>query len=174
MKKIMMLMTLALVLLAGCTPSAQNGYTKEDVDAVVAAIKEAYGEDYGPSAAIPSEMLKEVYGIDMDNVEYFVAEGPEFSLSTDMLIVLLAKEGKVDALKADLEAYHDYLVNESFQYPMNMAKVQASQVVVEGNMLFLVVLGKYDDRSDISEAEALLFAQEQVQIAIDVIADKLD
>ena len=175
MKKFALLLSVALLLLAGCSFAGSDlAFTQEHVDAVVDAIKDVYGEDYAPNAAITKEQLEEVYGIDMNNVEYFVAEGPEFSMSTDMLIVLLAKDGKIAEVKQDLEAYHDYLVNESFQYPMNMARVEASQVVVKENVVFLVVLGKFDDRENVSEEEALEFAQEQIQIAIDVIESTLD
>jgi hypothetical protein len=170
MKKYVLLIAVAFLLLAGCTPAAGGSQlTQEDVDTIVDAIKETYGDDYAPNAPIAKEQLEEVFGIDMDNVEYFVAEGPEFSMSTDMLIVLMAKDGKIAEVEQDLKDYHEYLINESFQYPMNMARVKASQVVVKENVVFLVVLGKFDDRENVSEEEALEFAQEQVQLAVDVI-----
>lgn len=171
MKKIIGLWFVIALLLSGCTAKAE--VTSEKLDEVVDAIKEAYGEDYGPNLEIESAQLKEIYGIDSENLEYFVAEGPEMSMSTDMMFALLAKEGKIDEVKAQVEAYQDYLINESFQYPMNMARVKASRVVVKGDAVFLLVLGKFDERQDASEEDALEFAQEQVEIAVSIIEEKL-
>ncbi len=174
MKKIWLLLSVALLFLGACKPAETAGkFTSAHVDEVVEAIKEAFGDDYGPSALIEKEQLKEVYGINMDHVEYFYAEGPMFSLSTDMLIVLLVKNGKMAEVEAEVKAYQDYLINESFQYPMNMARVKASQVVVKDNVIFLVVLGKYDDRENPTEEEVLEFAVEQVKIVLDIIDEKL-
>lgn len=173
MKKLFMLLAVALLILTGCTPSSTSGFTKEHVDKIVTAVKEAYGDDYGPSVLIEKEQLEEVYNINMENVEHFFAEGPMFTMSTDMFIVLLAKDGKVAEVEADMKAYQDYLINESFQYPMNMPRVNASQVYVKGNIVAFVVLGKFDDRTEATEEEYLEFAKEQIQIAIDTIEETL-
>ena len=53
---------------------------------------------------------------------------------------------------------------------MNVAKVQSAKVVRHGDYVFYVLLGGYDDRTDVSEEESVKFAQEQVQIGIDAIA----
>lgn len=173
MKKLLVLVAAALLAFTGCTPSAASGFTSEHVDKIVTAVKEAYGDDYGPSALIEKEQLKEVYNINMENVEYFFAEGPMFTMSTDMFIVLLAKEGKTSEVEADMKAYQDFLINESFQYPMNTPRVNASEVYVKGNLVIFVVLGKFDDRSEATEEEYLEFAKEQVKIAIDAIEEAL-
>lgn len=171
MKKAISLIFIGSLLMSGCTANA--AVTSDKLDEVVQAVKEAYSQDYGPNLEIERNQLKEIYGIDPDNLEYFVAEGPEMSMSTDMMFALLAKEDKIEEVKTQVEAYQEYLINESFQYPMNMARVKASQIVVKGNAIFLLVLGKFDERQDSSEEEALEFALEQVQIAVDVIEDKL-
>ena len=62
------------------------------------------------------------------------------------------------------------MVENSVNYPMNVAKVQAGQVVRHGDYVFYVMLGKYDDRMDVSEEDSVKFAKEQVQIGLDTIA----
>lgn len=172
MKKLLVLVLMGAVLLSGCSAKAKS-ITKEQLDEVVAEIKNAYGEDYHPDMVVEAEQLKEIYGIDSDLLEHFVVEGPLMTMSTDMLFALVAKAGKVDEVKAQVEAYQTYLINDSFQYPMNMARVNASQIVVKDNAIFFIVLGKYDDRNEVSEADALEFAKAQIQIAVDVINAKL-
>lgn len=172
MKKLILIVVASLLFLTGCNTSA-SVIDSEKMDEVVNAIKEAYGDDYGPEVEIEAEMIKDVYQIDTDNLEYFIVEGPMMSLSTDMMFALLAKDGKVDDVVADVEAYQDYLINESFQYPMNMARVKASQIVVKGNAVFFLVLGAFDERTEVSEEEALEFAQEQVSIGVDAIESLL-
>ena len=55
-------------------------------------------------------------------------------------------------------------------YPMNVAKVQSGKVVRYGDYVFFVMLGDYDDRTDVTEEDNLKFAEEQTQIGLDVIA----
>lgn len=170
MKKYIMLMVVALLFLGGCTKPVSKPEDRISIlDKTIADIKEAYGEDYGPGIEISKEQLQEVYGINMDNVSYFVAEGPLMSTSTDMFIGLIANEGKIEDVKKDVLAYQQYLINDSFQYPMNMPRVKASEVIVKDNVIFFIVLGKMDDRQDASEEQALEFAKEQIKIAVDVI-----
>jgi hypothetical protein len=79
----------------------------------------------------------------------------------------------VDDVKEALEAYKLYQETEAFQYPMNMAKVKASEVVVRGNLVFFVMLGKYDDRTEATEEEYLTFAKNEVKRAVDAIDEAL-
>lgn len=170
MKKYVVVLLVALLFLGGCS---KIGISDEDsisiLDKTVAKIKEAYGDDYGPNMELSKDQLEEVYSITMDNVSYFIAEGSMMTNSTDMLIGLIAKDGKVNEVQQEVEAYREYLLNDSFQYPMNMPRIQASEVIVNENIVFFIVLGKIDDREDVSEEELLAFATEQTQIAVDVI-----
>ena len=54
------------------------------------------------------------------------------------------------------------LINDSFQYPMNIAKVNAAKIVKHGDYVFFLMLGKYDDREEASDEERLEFAKEEV------------
>ena len=55
------------------------------------------------------------------------------------------------------------------QYPMNMAKIQASKVITNKNDVYLIMLGAYDDREEITEEEALEFANSEVKKIEDII-----
>ena len=138
--------------------------------AALQAVKDAYGDNYLPSMQMDEQMMTDVYGVDMDNVEEFVAEGPMISAHVDTFIAVKAKEGKGEQVQQELQAYLDYVQENALQYPMNTAKVQAAQVVRHGDYVFYVLLGGYDERTDVTEEESVTFAKEQVQIGLDAIA----
>ena len=158
---------LAVLLLGACTKAP--AYDESDLEKAVTAVKTEFGEFYGPAQDISAQQLDEVMGVDPSWVKDFVAEGPMFSMSVDTFIAVLVEGDHVEDVKEALEAYKLYQETEAFQYPMNMAKVKASEVVVKGNLVFFVMLGKYDDRTEATEAEYLQFAKDEVQRAIDAI-----
>ncbi len=133
-------------------------------------VKTAYGENYGPSMMLETQQLSEIYGINMDNVESFIAEAPMMSAHVDTFFAIKAVEGKGEDVEKDLTAYQTSQQTEALQYPMNMAKVNASQVVRHGDYVFFVMLGAFDERTDATEDQQLEFAKEQTKIGVDAIA----
>ena len=170
MKKTLLSLLIGLLVLSGCAKAA---YDKEDLDKVVLAIKEAYGENYYPSMAMDAALLEEIVKVKAEDVVEFFAEGPMMSFQVDTLIVIVAKDGKVEDVKNALEDYKYYLEHDAFNYPMNMPKVNASQVIVKGNIVAFVMLGKADERSEASEAEYASYAQAQVQLGVDALLEAL-
>jgi len=90
------------------------------------------------------------------------------SAHVDTFIGIKAKEGKADAVEADLNAYRDNVVENSMQYPMNEEKVKASEVVRKGDYVFFVMLGQIPDETITDTAT---FAKEQMQIGLDKIEE---
>lgn len=133
------------------------------------AVKEAFGENYIPSMAFDETMLSDIYGVAKEDVDAFIAEGPMISVHVDTFIGIRVKEGKEEAVAAALEAYRKKLIEENMQYPMNMAKVNASKVYTIGNHVFFLMLGKINDGGEQTEEDALNYEKEQVQIAVDAI-----
>lgn len=187
MKKIAIFLLAAAMMLsvmAGCSSSSSGDKNPvegaqdavEDVqeavsvklDDVVQSVKDAYGEDYIPSMEIPKEQLSDIYGLNLDDVEEVYAEGPMISAHVDTFIAVKAKEGKGEEVEKQLKEYHDYVLENSLQYPSNEAKVQASQVVRYGDYVFYVILGAFDENST-SEGEQAQFAKEQTQKGLDAI-----
>ena len=65
----------------------------------------------------------------------------------------------------------DYVVDNSINYPMNVAKVQSAKVVRYDDYVFYVMLGGYNDENpDATEEENVKFAQDQIQLGLDTIA----
>lgn len=134
-------------------------------------VKAAYGDDYLPSVPIEELYLQEVYGLDMTKVDKVIAEGPMMSVHVDTFIGIKAKSGEAEAIEETLNAYRDDMIKNSMQYPMNIAKVNASKVYRVKDHVFFLMLGATDSGENASEEEALAFAQKQVQIAIDAIEE---
>ena len=175
MKKIVTLvLALMMVLLAACggnsdettvaETTAEAGYKSDvavsDIRDAVAAV---YGENYLATMPLDAEMLEMSYGITADMYEEFVAEVPMMSAHVDTLIVVKAKADKIETVKAALEAYRQDQVENGFHYPMNVPKVQASEVVVYGDYVVYIMLGTTDNM-DADEATLLAEFQAQNQL----------
>jgi uncharacterized protein DUF4358 len=132
-------------------------------------VKEEFGEDYIPDNQMELEQLETLVGVKVENVEEYIAETPMISVNVDTFIAIEAKEGKGDAVEESLQAYRTSILEQSMMYPMNQAKVNAAKVVRHGDYVFFLMLGKYDDREDVTEEEALEFAKEEVERAENVI-----
>lgn len=141
--------------------------TSSTTDVIINKIREAYGDDYLPNDIIPGEMIETIFGLTEDMYNAVTAEMPMISTYPDTVIVVEAKEGKVDEVESVLNAYRDYQVNETLQYPMNVEKVNASRVVKNGNFVAYIMAGAIDEREDVTDEEMATFAQEQTQIGVD-------
>ena len=142
---------------------SDEGATQKILD----AIKQAYGDDYLPNTEIPEELLKSSYGLDPETYTEIAAEMPMISAHVDTVIIVKAASGKSGDVMAALNAYHDRLVNESLQYPQNIAKVNAAQVVANRDYVAFIMLGAIDERGNASDSEKAEFAGKQVQIGVD-------
>lgn len=153
-------------------PSNGKEEQKEDVSLteIVAAVKKAYGDGYLPNMTIDEDVLAEQYGIKKNMYEEVIAEGPMLSFQIDTFIAVKAKDGKAEAVKAAMEKYKQYLLDESMQYPMNAAKIPATQVYNFGNYVFFSMLVSPQGEEPESEEAYLEAAKKQNQIAYDTIA----
>lgn len=179
MKRILCaLLTLCLMLsLTAC----QKEETKTiDLNALHNEIKEAYGESYLPTEPMEGTDLNARYGLTEDMYTELIAEFPMISINVDEFVAVHAAEGKGGDVKAALENYQKTLKENTMQYPMNVPKIQASQVITHGDYTFFVMLSFMDDPSGdgaitsiddaaVSEEEALKKAQQDNQTAIDII-----
>ena len=153
-------------------PSNGKEEQKEDVSLteIVAAVKKAYGDGYLPNMTIDQDVLAEQYGIKKSMYEEVIAEGPMLSFQIDTFIAVKAKEGKAEEVKAAMEKYKQYLLDESMQYPMNASKIPATQVYCFGNYVFFSMLVSPQGEEPESEEAYLEAAKKQNQIAYDTIA----
>lgn len=136
------------------------------VGKIAEKIMEAYGDNYLPNMDIPSEMIQSLIGLEAESYTEIFAQQPMISAHPDILIIAKAASGKTDEVKSKLEQYRDMLVNDAFQYPMNIAKVNASKVVASGDYVAFILLGAINEDVDSSEEEQAAFAEEQTEIGV--------
>ncbi|WIV13737.1 DUF4358 domain-containing protein [Proteiniborus sp. MB09-C3] len=170
MKKVFGLF-LAIIMMAsflvGCT--SKNEAKEVDLKEIHSAVKEAFGEDYHPNRELTAEEIENFTGIKEAEIESFIAETPMISVNIDTFMAIKAKENKGSEIEESLEKYRKFLVEESVQYPMNIAKVNAAKVVRHGDYVFFLMLGKLDDRQEATDEERLEFAKAEVQKAEEAI-----
>lgn len=149
--------------------SSSEGAVEVALEDLSQAVKDAYGDDYVPSMTYDETMIAETFGLNMDNVDSFIGEGPMMSAHVDQMLIVKAKEGKGEEVEKELQAYRQKLLDNSMQYPSNLAKVNAATVERMGDYVFFFMLGAFDEREDATEDEQLTFAQQEVQKAVDAV-----
>ena len=150
---------------------AQAGYNQDiSVQELKSAVVDVLGENYWPNMEIDSVTLEQYYGIKPDMYEEYVAECPMISVNVDTLIIVKAKEDKVEAVREAMEAYRERNVTENMQYPMNLGKVQASRMEEYDNYVCFVQLGA-DTTAAMDKGEEAVVNQclEENERALDAI-----
>ena len=141
----------------------------EEMTGIRQAVVDALGENYWPQTAMPAEFL-EGYGLTADMYDELFGEMPLISTNVDTLIIIKAKEGQVAAVEDVLKAYRDNLVNDTMQYPMNVGKIQASEVKTIGNFVCFVQLGgDVMEAAEKGDEEIIKQCQAQNAIAIEAL-----
>lgn len=156
--------------------SSSGGTYKNDVPVseLRDAVADALGEDYWPNMALNQEEMESFFGISADSYEEAAAEIPMISTNVDTLVIVKAKEGSVDAVEEIINGYRDMLVNDTLQYPMNLGKIQASNVAVYGNYVCFFQLGG-DTMTEEEQGEEAVIRKCQAanEKAANVIEEKL-
>lgn len=158
----------------GGTDGSKDNVKNVPLADIQTAVKNAYGDDYIPGMPYDDTAMEELFGVKKDWYEEYIAEGPMISAHVDTFIAVKAKEGSAEDVKKALNDYRDKLINDTMQYPSNMVKIQASQVVSYGNYVFFVMLGMIPmEVEDQGEEEMLKAYQEQNQKAVAAIESVL-
>ena len=138
----------------GCSMKNQSGTDTETVqnspepDAVYEAVKAAYGENYLPNMRLTDEEIEVRYGISSDRYSSAIAEVPMISTQIDELVLIKANdEAARDTIEEALTAFQNVLKEDTFQYPANQLKIQASQVYVKGDYVCFIMLGVLDNET---------------------------
>lgn len=160
-----------MIFIGGCTAKIEDNNEGKvvDINEIHKKIKDEFGDNYIPNMNLNESELENMIGVKKEDIDEYIAEVPMMSVNVDTFIAIKAKEGKADNIEESLNNYRKSLVENSMQYPMNQAKVNGSKVVKQGDYIFFIMIGKYDDRDDITEEEALDFAKEEVSKVEDII-----
>ncbi|MBQ2803840.1 MAG: DUF4358 domain-containing protein [Lachnospiraceae bacterium] len=169
------------------TDAAESGATGEDTTNDVAnegwseemagiktAVVEALGENYWPDMAVPADILEGMFGVTPDMYDDYMAEMPMMATNVDTLLIIKAKDDKVEAVQEALNAYRDAKISDTMQYPMNVGKIQASRIETFGNYVCFVQLGA-DVMAALEQGDEAVITQcqQQNELAIEVIGQNV-
>lgn len=153
---------------------AAEGWSQEMEDLKAAAVEAAEEGGYWPDMALEPDMLEMSFGISADMYEDYMAEMPMMSAHVDTLLIIRAKDDKVEAVREALEAYREAKVNDTMQYPMNLGKIQASRVETIGSYVMFVQLGGDTTQAEEEGEEAVVdLCQERNDKVIEAVRAKL-
>jgi hypothetical protein len=151
-------------------PEADAERWSSEMETLRTAVVTALGDKYWPNAAISPEVLQGTYGVTPELYDDYMGESPMVSVNVDTLIIVKPKEGKAQEVEDTLTAYREAQVESAAQYPRNLGKVQASQVVKIGDYVCFVMLGADSAAEEEASSEAAVTKnEEQDDIAIDAI-----
>ena len=104
---------------------------------VVATLKE---EGYvRMPAEVDDTMAKEIYHLNLDDIEDYGILETQISPGPGLIIVVKAKDGKVDAVKASVEQVLQDKIGNAF-YPEEKEIAENAEVKVDGNLVSLFIL----------------------------------
>lgn len=163
---------LALVACGEYTPT-----TESQLEGAFNAVKAAYGESYAPDSQGDEEYIRNVFKLESDDYDAFIAEMPLIYLKADCFVGFDAAEGKREKVLDAVKSYADFEANEALQYPMNMSRVQNAVMYEKDDYIFYFILGESFEPDQITEedtpeteiAKETEFYKKQGQIGIDAL-----
>lgn len=124
----------------------KDGKTMDDF---MAAMNDLYSEL--TLTPIDDDMLKDLYMVDPENVEDYVGEMSMLNVQAFDILVVKAKEGKVEEVKASLEERKQNRISEFEFYPVNNNDVNTKNALVltSGDYAILVICDNYEEAQKI-------------------------
>ena len=143
------------------------------VQNIYQAVVETYGSAYLPDMQADDFFMQDTLKLDASWYDAAIVEIPMMSNNADMFAIVHATEGNLENVKKAFDDYKYYLVNESFQYPMNMPKVQSAVVEVLNDeyVLFSILSGlAWVDMEETDESVLISAYEESSKMAVSVAA----
>ena len=138
---------------ASSAPSASSSVSASDIySAIDAAFRSKYGD--GPIVNSPYSVddtsLTELFHLNSDQVESYCGMTAGMMTNCDELLVVQAKDGKVNEVKAALEQRLSEQKDSFAHYPVmfNDVRLDDAKVVVKGNYVALLIVGVITDEID--------------------------
>lgn len=131
-------------------------------DAVLEAVRAAYGEDYLAGAELPAEVLEAQYGLTPDMYTEARGETAMMSVHPDTVIIVRAAEGRADDVEAALTAARRKKVEDTVQYPVNIPKTNASQVLRNGDYVAFLLVGAPLANADVNEEDIVRHFEDEI------------
>lgn len=140
---------------ADSTPAAGEINMADVVAALEAVAPVAMAQELSPSIEGSADYMTDLFGLNLDDIEDYYGKTTIANVSSDVVLMVKAKPGQVDTVKAALEQHRSNLA-ASFEMYLEDQFIKASngRVVTKGDYALLVVLGD-NDRITNGEVDAV-------------------
>lgn len=137
------------------TPAAGEINMADVVAALEAVAPVAMAQELSPSIEGSADYMTDLFGLNLDDIEDYYGKTTIANVSSDVVLMVKAKPGQVDTVKAALEQHRSNLA-ASFEMYLEDQFIKASngRVVTKGDYALLVVLGD-NDRITNGEVDAV-------------------
>lgn len=166
---------------SGSSNESSNGAAQSNATSaeIFDAINSAFAEKYPDVGAVIPNMpqdvddtvLKDKFGIDGNDVENYKGQIAGMMTNCDMLLIVKAKDGKIDSIRASLESAKEAQTEQFASYGVmgNIERTAAAKVVTNGNYAALIMVGVLPDDPD-----AALDFDSDVKLAEDTFNKTID
>lgn len=147
MKKIVLILTMCLLVVSGC--SSKNDETKDVKlkDLMNTILNEASYELPG-TMEIDDATLSSVYNMDAADVEQYAIAFPMINVQATEIIMVEAKDGKLDTVKKALDSRMKTVEETWAQYlPEQLELVKNRKTIEKGNYVIIIIADKADEIS---------------------------
>lgn len=118
------------------------GGESNNISALKSIIIDTIGkQNYYPDMAVEAEQLEEIFGITSEMYKDFLGEVCQDGTNVDTLLIIEAKDDKVEAVQEAMFAYRDAKEKATLEDSRNIGKVRASRIETNGNYVSFVQLG---------------------------------
>ena len=144
-KKILIILVVILIVVvlgAGIYFILNNRSENKSLDVELAGQTLANNIPFNEMATmdITIEELNTIYGINTENVEQVVGKMPMMNVQASMYVLIQAKDGTVDTVKAELDEYaKQYEEQWSMYLPEQYELVQNRKVGTIGNTVYMII-----------------------------------
>lgn len=144
-KKILIILVVILIVVvlgAGIYFILNNRSENKSLDVELAGQTLANNTPFNEMATmdITIEELNTIYGINTENVEQVVGKMPMMNVQASMYVLIQAKDGTVDTVRAELDEYaKQYEEQWSMYLPEQYGLVQNRKVGTIGNTVYMII-----------------------------------
>ena len=158
--------------------SITNEGTERDSDKMYtlkAMVVDIIGQqNYYPDTAVDDEQLEEIFGITPEMYDDYLAEVSQDGTNVDTLLIIKAKDDKVEAVQEAMFAYREAKEKAAMEDFLNIGKVKASRIETNGNFVSFVQLGG-DTAAALEAGEDAVIEQclQMNELVLEVIAQNV-
>ena len=131
-------------------------------------------QNYYPDVTVEADQLEEIFGITPEMYDEYLAEVCQDGTNVDTLLIIEAKDDKVEAVQEAMFAYRDAKEKTTLEDSRNIGKVRASRIETNGNYVSFVQLGGDVTAALVSGEDAVIEQCLQInELVLEVIAQNV-